>query len=171
MIATGELPPFLILLPYDWYWTYEPFNDPFGEALVDYLIPWMDANYRTLPTREYRAIGGLSRGASWAIHLGLEHWELFGAVGAHSLPVFPSDPPFLEPWLKAIPPESVPHFFLDIGEEDNLREKALWFETLLNTYNVPHEWHLFPGTHEEPYWTTHLPQYLQWYAQQWSRPQ
>ncbi|GAB4581581.1 MAG: hypothetical protein Fur0022_43300 [Anaerolineales bacterium] len=171
LIQRGEIPPFLILMPFDWYWTYEPFSDPFGEALVESLIPWMDQNYRTLPEREYRAIGGLSRGASWAVHLGLKHWELFSAVGAHSLPVFPSDPVFLEDWLKEIPNASVPRFFLDIGEEDNLLEKALWFENLINAYNVPHEWHLFPGTHDEAYWSSHLEQYLRWYTQTWSHLQ
>lgn len=168
LMSNGEIPPFLILMPYDWYWTHEPFNDPFGEALVEYLLPWMEANYRTLPGRENRAIGGLSRGASWAIHLGLKHWDLFSAVGGHSLPVFPTDPVFLEEWLKTIPPTSVPRFFLDMGEEDTLLEKALWFENLLNTYNVPHEWYLYPGTHEESYWSRHVAQYLRWYAQPWS---
>lgn len=171
LIGTFEIPPFILLMPYDWYWTYEPFKDPFGEALVTYLIPWMDKNYRTLPEREYRAIGGLSRGASWAVHLGLKHWELFGAVGGHSLPVFPTDPVFLEEWLRAIPRTSVPRFFLDIGEEDNLLEKALWFENLLNANNVPHEWHLNPGTHDEAYWTAHLEQYLRWYTETWSHLQ
>lgn len=171
LMGSGEIPPFLILMPYDWYWTYEPFRDPFGDALREYLLPWIDTQYRTLPQREYRAIGGLSRGASWAVHLGLEHWELFGAVGGHSLPMFPSDPSYLEQWLKEIPRESVPRFFLDIGEEDNLLAKALWFENLLNNNNVPHEWYLFPGTHEEAYWTAHLPQYLRWYAQTWSHLQ
>ncbi|HLF89820.1 MAG TPA: alpha/beta hydrolase-fold protein [Anaerolineales bacterium] len=168
LIGAGEIPPFLILMPRDWYWTYEPFYDPFGEALVEYLLPWMDENYRTLPGREHRAIGGLSRGASWAVHLGILHWELFSAVGGHSLPVFPSDPTWMQQWIDEIPRESVPRFFLDIGENDNLLEKALWFENLLNENNISHEWYLNLGNHDEAYWKTHLEQYLRWYAEQWS---
>ncbi len=168
LIASGELPPFLILMPRDRIWTDEPKDDPFGEALVDYLIPWMDETYRTLPERAYRAIGGLSRGASWAVNLGLSRWELFGAIGAHSLPVFVTDPTRLKRWLNEIPPEEMPRFFLDIGEKDYLLENAVWFENLLTEKNIPHEWYLYTGRHEEAYWESHLEQYLRWYAETWS---
>ena len=168
LIAQGDLPPFLILMPRDRVWTDEPKDDPFGQALVEYLIPWMDENYRTLPEREARAIGGLSRGASWAVHLGLSYWEMFGAVGGHSLPVFVTDPPRLERWLDEIPPGSMPRFFLDIGEKDYLLDNALWFENLLTEKNIPHEWYLYTGRHEEAYWEAHLEQYLRWYAEAWS---
>jgi len=33
--------------------------------------------------------------------------------------------------------------------------------------NIPHEWHLFTGYHEEAYWQSHLEQYLRWYTQDW----
>ncbi len=84
------LPPFLIVMPRDRLWE-QPENDPFGEVVVEKLIPLIDRNYRSLSERSYRAVGGLSRGAGWAVHLGLSHWELFGAIGGHSLPVFWSD--------------------------------------------------------------------------------
>lgn len=171
LIASGELPPFLILMPRDRVWTDAPDDDPFGQALIEYILPWVDENYRTQPERASRAIGGLSRGASWAVHLGLAHWELFGAVGAHSLPVFVTDPPRLERWLSEIPPDSMPRFFLDIGENDHLLPHALWFTNLLTARNIPHEWHLFTGRHEEAYWQAHLEQYLRWYAQTWLHSQ
>ncbi|NJN43390.1 MAG: hypothetical protein HC806_00700 [Anaerolineae bacterium] len=169
LIGSGEIPPFLILMPRDRVWTDEPRDDPFGEALVDYIIPWMDDNYRTVAERAYRAIGGLSRGASWAVHLGLSRWELFGAIGGHSLPVFVTDPVRLTGWLDEIPPEAMPRFFLDIGEKDYLIEHALWFENLLSEKNIPHEWYLYTGRHEEAYWEAHVEQYLRWYAELWSQ--
>ena len=171
LIAKNEIPPFLILMPRDRLWTDEPRDDPFGEALINYLIPWMDENYRTLPARAYRAIGGLSRGASWAVHLGLSHWELFGAIGGHSLPVFVTDPPRINRWLNEIPTEEMPRFFLDIGEKDYLLEHALWFENLLTQKNIPHEWYLYTGRHEEAYWASHIEQYLRWYVETWSHLQ
>ncbi|HJW90842.1 MAG TPA: alpha/beta hydrolase-fold protein, partial [Anaerolineales bacterium] len=98
LIAAGEAPPFLIVMPRDRVWS-QPTEDAFGQAVIEELLPWIDAHYRTMPAREYRAVGGLSRGASWAIHLGLSAWESFGAIGAHSLPVFWTDLPNIRKWL------------------------------------------------------------------------
>ena len=45
---------------------------------------------------------------------------------------------------------------------------AVWLESLLTGYNLPHEWHIFTGYHEEAYWQAHVAQYLRWYAQAWA---
>jgi len=168
LIAEGEIAPFLIAMPRDRTWE-QPTEDMFGEAVVEVLIPFIDQNYRTLPGRTYRAVGGLSRGAGWAVHLGLSHWELFGAIGCHSLPVFHSDTSRIRKWLDAIPPEALPRIYLDIGDRDrpNILRSALWFEDILTQKKIPHEWYLFSGYHEEAYWKAHLEQYLRWYAQNW----
>jgi len=168
LIAAGEIAPFLIVLPRDRSWA-QPDEDMFGQALIQELIPYVDSTYRTQPLRAYRAIGGLSRGAAWAVHLGLTQWAEFGAIGAHSLPVFFSDAPKIRKWLDAIPGESRPRIYLDIGDKDRpeILESARWFENLLTEKSIPHEWHLFSGYHEESYWQAHLEQYLRWYASEW----
>jgi S-formylglutathione hydrolase FrmB len=81
--AGGELPPLIIVMPRDRVWK-EPTEDNFGSSVAEELVPWIDDNYRTYSERQYRAVGGLSRGGAWALHLGLGYWDLFGAVGAHS---------------------------------------------------------------------------------------
>jgi enterochelin esterase-like enzyme len=169
LIQAGEIAPLLIVMPRDRVWR-EPTEDYFGQALVDALVPWIDSHYRTLPAREYRAVGGLSRGGAWALHLGLTHAEMFGSVGIHSGFVFHSDVPFIRIWLADIPASQMPRFFMDLGENDRpeITDSAIWFEGLLTELNIPHEWHLFPGYHEEAYWQGHLVQYLSWYAQGWS---
>jgi enterochelin esterase-like enzyme len=166
LIIAAEISPMIILMPRDRQWT-DPIEDPFGNALIGDILPWVEANYRTIPDREFRAIGGLSRGASWAVHLGLSHWELFGAIGGHSLPVFVTDPQRIERWLNEIPEQELPRIYLDIGENDYLRQYAAWFEALLTARGIPHEWYLFPGRHNETYWQTHVEQYLRWYAAGW----
>lgn len=168
LVAGGEVNPFIIVMPRDRNWD-APEADPFGQVLVDALIPFIDKAYRTLPEREYRAIGGLSRGAGWAIHLGLSRWELFGAIGGHSPPVFWSDTNRVRGWLAAIPPESMPRIYLDIGERDReaILHSAMWFENLLNEQGIPHEWYLFTGYHDEAYWSEHVADYLRWYAAEW----
>ena len=168
LISSGQLPPFIILMPRDRTWG-QPSQDPFGKALVSELLPWVDEHYSTIADRQHRAIGGLSRGAAWAIHLGLSEWQTFGAVGAHSLPVFYDDTRQIPKWLGAIPSKQWPRFFLDIGERDRpeIMSSAVWFEELLTDLYVPHEWYLYPGYHEEAYWGAHVEQYLRWYASTW----
>lgn len=169
LIAAGEIEPLIILMPRDRRWV-EPNEDPFGQVVVDHILPWLDETYRTRPGRENRAIGGLSRGAAWAVHLGLSRWEMFGAIGGHSLPVFWTDTPKIRDWLQAIPTNQLPRIYLDIGENDYLIESATWFEDVLNELNIPHEWYLFPGRHEEIYWESHLEAYLKWYTLPWTAP-
>jgi|YNPBryunderm2012_1023409.scaffolds.fasta_scaffold00158_18 enterochelin esterase-like enzyme len=169
LILSGEIAPFLIVMPRDRLWE-QPKDDPFGEVLVNELIPLIDRSYRTIPHRSQRAIGGLSRGAGWAVHLGLLHWQLFGAIGAHSLAVFESDAPKIEQWLEQIPPEAYPRIFLDIGDRDRppILQSAIWFEQLLTRKQIPHEWYLYSGYHQESYWQAHVEQYIRWYAAPWS---
>ena len=168
LVASGELPPFLIVLPRDRSWA-QPTEDPFGQVLVEKLVPTIDMEYRTQPERSQRAVGGLSRGAGWAIHLGLSQWETFGAIGGHSPPVFWADTPHIRAWLGKIPTGSLPRIYLDIGEKDRpaILESARWFEGLLTEEGIPHVWHLYTGYHEEAYWASHVDEYLRWYAAGW----
>ena len=166
LIALGELPPFIIVLPYDPS-SQEPDQYGFAQAVTQDLIPAVDSRYRTLAGRAYRAVGGLSRGAGWAIHLGLTRPDLFGAIGAHSVVVFGSDGMLVAGWLAAIPPGSMPRIYLDIGDEDAGLSSARLLEEMLTAEDIPHEWHLDRGSHDEAYWSAHLEAYLRWYTQGW----
>lgn len=166
--ASGEIAPFIIIMPRDRLW--EPPNiDLFGQVVIDELIPAIDEQYRTLAVREFRAVGGLSRGAGWAVHLGITEWELFGALGAHSLALFDVDAQYSRQRLAEIPPDKLPRIYVDIGEKDrpNIMRSALWFEQLLTDGNIPHVWNLYQGYHEEGYWRAHIEEYIRWYAEEW----
>lgn len=168
LASSGEIAPFIIVMPRDRLW--EPPNvDLFGQVVVDELIPYIDEHYRTKASREYRAIGGLSRGAGWSVHLGINDWELFGAFGAHSLALFDIDAQYARQRLREIPPDKLPRIYIDIGEKDrpNIMRSALWFEQLLTDENIPHVWNLYQGYHEEKYWGTHIEEYIRWYAADW----
>ena len=52
--------------------------------IVSELVPWADGRYRTLAKREHRAVAGKSSGGYGALHLGMRHPELFGALACHS---------------------------------------------------------------------------------------
>jgi enterochelin esterase-like enzyme len=54
------------------------------EVFLKDLIPLIDATYRSIPQRGYRAIAGLSMGAGQALQIGLKHLDTFSAMGAFS---------------------------------------------------------------------------------------
>ncbi len=167
LIASEQASPFLIVMPLEENTWPDPFETRFGFTLSDELVPWIDQHYATCAERSCRAIGGLSRGGGWAIHMGFTRWDLYGAIGAHSTPVFLSDPYRLPAWLKEIPQDQWPRIYMDIGKSDYFIQYAQEFEVLLTQYQVPHEYHLNEGTHNEEYWSQHVEEYLRWYTQAW----
>jgi enterochelin esterase-like enzyme len=167
LIKSGESIPFIIVFPDDHYWNLPP-GPGFGQRLVDELVPYIDNTYRTLPDRNHRAIGGMSRGAGWALRLGLTRWDLFGTIGLHSLAVLQKDASQVTGWLADIPPSSRPRVFMDIGDNDQELEMAQVVESQFNSDGLLHEWHLYSGAHTEEYWRAHVEEYIQWYADGWN---
>jgi enterochelin esterase-like enzyme len=167
MIVDKKAPPFLIVMPLEVNTFEDIYSASFSKDLVEGLVPWMDANYTTCTERACRAIGGLSRGGAWALRLGFLHWDLFGAVGLHSTPPFIGDPNQFPIWLREIPSDQVPRLWLDTGKTDYFLSQTSEFERLLVRLDVPHEWTLFDGTHNEEYWSAHVADYLAWYTQPW----
>ncbi len=168
LVPPGVLPPMVVFRPRETSWELPP-ESGFDEALMEDALPWLEARYRLLPGPRYRAIGGISRGAAWAIRLGLLHWTTFGAIGGHSPPVFAGDGLQVGRWLDAIPPGAWPRIYLDIGDGD--REEILLsareFEALLTEKGIPHIWRFNVGRHDALYWQRHVHEYLRWYAQPW----
>jgi enterochelin esterase-like enzyme len=169
LILEGETMPFMIVFPDDHYWNL-PAGATFGRRLADDLVPFIDQTYRTLPDPRYRAIGGMSRGAGWALQLGLTRPDLFSAIGLHSLAVFQRDASKVDDWISVIPPDSRPAVFMDIGEDDRELKSVQQIEAQFTQLDVAHEWHLYSGGHTEEYWSAHVEEYLRWYAEQWNHP-
>ncbi len=69
------------------------FGPPAWETYhVDELIPWIDRRYRTVATREGRAIAGLSMGGGGAMHYAARHPDLFVYAAGYSPAVNLRDP-------------------------------------------------------------------------------
>jgi len=166
LILSGESQPFITVFPDDRYWNLPP-GAGFGQRLVEDLIPYIDSTYRTLPDRSHRAIGGMSRGAGWALRLGFTRWDLFSVIGLHSLAVFQNDASKIDDWIADIPPSLQPSLFMDIGDDDQELIKAIAVEAQFTENGLAHEWHRYSGAHTEEYWRAHVNEYIEWYAIQW----
>jgi S-formylglutathione hydrolase FrmB len=96
-ITAGRLRPFIAVIPaagasneYDGEWA-----GRWESALVERIVPWIDAWLPTQPTAAGRVIAGLSAGGFGAVDIGLRHPSLFGTIeswGGYFTPVL--DGPF-----------------------------------------------------------------------------
>jgi enterochelin esterase-like enzyme len=83
LIAEGKIKPFIIVMTYGMTNDAKPgtartFNfDPFQKVLVDELIPYVDANFRTLADKDHRAMAGLSMGGMETHAITLARPEVF----------------------------------------------------------------------------------------------
>jgi enterochelin esterase-like enzyme len=168
LIDSGNIAPLIIVMPQETAYNEDTHTARFGQALLTELIPTVEKAYPAASKeRGQRAIGGLSRGAGWAMHLGLANPDLFVSVGAHSLAVFPGDYYSVPQWRKKTSEGKLPRIYIDEGLNDEYKDSSRTFETRLSSYSYPHEWHLNVGGHSELYWQTHLVDYLLWYDQGW----
>jgi enterochelin esterase-like enzyme len=161
LIASGAIAPLIIVMPRD------RLDTRFDPAVTIDLVPYVDQNYRTLADRQHRAIGGLSRGAGWAIHLGLHYPDLFSRIGAHSPAIFYGDEKNIINWTWHMPAGLAPEVYIDIGDNDPGRNSASWLDQVLSWYKIKHTLTVQPGAHIAAYWSAHLPDYLRFYAAGW----
>ena len=116
LIVAKAVRPFLIVLPYEVDTFADPYADGYGKALLETLIPWIDAFHPTCAEAACRAIGELSRGGAWSFLLALDHPELFGAAGGHSMVPFGGMARRLPNQLRAMPEGGLPRLWIDTGQ-------------------------------------------------------
>ena len=87
-IASGEIGNFIFVAvdmttPFgcSWY-VNSPVTGNWEDFMVQDLVPYVDANFRTLPSRDSRGIAGDFMGGYGAIRFGMTHPEVFGSVYA-----------------------------------------------------------------------------------------
>ncbi len=157
-----------------WY-----FDSPIDEAfqfetfISNELISWVDKNYKTISSREARAITGLSMGGHGGLYLGFRHQDVFGACGSMSGGVdirpFPNNwdiakrigaqSEFPERWeqntvmglLHLLTPNST-KIIIDCGTEDFFYEVNERLHDELVYRNIPHDYISRPGAHNWEYW-------------------
>jgi enterochelin esterase-like enzyme len=117
LLAEKKAVPMIIVMP----WGHAvPYSGPqtnntamFERYLLDDVMPQIEKKYRVTANRGNRAVVGLSMGGGHALQIGLNHLDLFSAVGAFSSAV----PANFEARFKAL---------LDDPDGTNAKLKLLW---------------------------------------------
>ncbi|MGD2251462.1 MAG: alpha/beta hydrolase-fold protein [Anaerolineales bacterium] len=161
LIASGQLPPLIIVMP-----AWDNRTEIEGN-IVDGMVPLIEEIARAEPGRDRRAVGGISRGGGWGFRIALKYPETFASAGLHS-PAFSILELFaLGSWIEPLPPDLIPRVWIDIGEEDPLLSIARQIAQTLDDQGVPYTWRQEPGGHNVEYWQPRLEEYLRWYAEPW----
>jgi enterochelin esterase-like enzyme len=97
LIADGKIKPFLIVMTYGMtnevrFGGLKDFKiGPFQTVLVEELIPYIDANFRTLTDQAHRAMAGLSMGGMETKTITLANLDKFSHIGLFSGGTFSMD--------------------------------------------------------------------------------
>ncbi len=149
------------------------------------LVAWVDANYRTMATRDKRAITGLSMGGHGALFNAFRHADVFGACGSMSggvdiaqfpnrwninkrLGQFGSN---IEVWeshavvnqLSRIKPGELA-IIIDDGTDDFFLEVNERLHEELLKAGIAHDFILRPGGHSWTYWINSLDYQMLFFA-------
>ncbi|HLF79116.1 MAG TPA: alpha/beta hydrolase-fold protein [Dehalococcoidia bacterium] len=181
LIRSGEIGPMIIVTPEGerGYWIDQAGSGPrFGSYVSRDLVATIDGEYRTLPNRLMRAIGGMSMGGHGALQLALNNPDKFGVIGAHSVALRRHDQAFAyfgdKQYFEANDPVSLCSknplrakrfsIWVDIGTKDGWYGAAEAFHRQLDGAGVAHQWNVFRGEHDDAYWSAHVADYLRFYS-------
>ncbi|MEM7582261.1 MAG: PQQ-binding-like beta-propeller repeat protein [Acidobacteriota bacterium] len=84
LIGTSVAPLIAVFLPLVDFNEYGPRLSQFTSAVAKELIPYVDANYRTLPGAANRAMTGIASGGFASVFLALDKPELIGRIAVQS---------------------------------------------------------------------------------------
>jgi enterochelin esterase-like enzyme len=194
LIAAGKCKPMIIVMAYGYARragqappdpTGKPFGSPemmkvmqdmaaaFEDDVTQVLIPYIDSTFRTLSTRDHRAMAGLSMGGMQTFRITLNHLELFSYIGGFSGaggmlargdrkldPKNDYNGAFADPAAFA---QKVHLLWLGVGtqEPERLRTGILRLHTSLQEMKIQHVFYESPGTdHEWQTWRRDLKDFV-----------
>ena len=140
----------------------------FEADVKEALIPFVDATFRTIATRENRAMAGLSMGGMQTFHVTLQNLDLFSHIGGFSggMGVVPGDQKLDVKTVfggaladPAALKKKVPVLWLGVGtaEPERFRESIRRLHASLEEAKIEHVYVESPGTdHEWQTWRRNL---------------
>lgn len=171
LYANNKFPPSIIITPdgndlrgSSRYWDPDYIDGANGRvatAIGDELVKVVQSRYRTLPTPNFWAIGGLSSGGWGAINVGLHHLQHFSVLFSHSGYFVDKSGAENSPFyfVETLPERDRKrlHIYLDSGSVDKrYLKQAIAFHQKLDQLGIVNEFMAFPGSHSWQYWREHL---------------
>lgn len=173
LIAAGKAKPMIIVMPNTrGIATATPpapgTDDACSQEYIKSIIPYIDTHYRTIASREGRAIAGLSMGGFVVLHTGLPHLELFselyiyssGHISPESLKQFEENFTGLLKDPDVNNKFRVP-LYMAAGETDIALYNGMKDLAIFNKYGIRNFWVLSDGGHEWVNWRRYLNQTAQ----------
>ena len=162
-IAKGEAVPMIVVMesgdvkaPFrggDNRQGFSSYGASFYKVMINDLIPYIDANFRTKTDRDHRAMAGLSWGGHQTFDLVMNNMDKFSYMGAFSGAIFGLDAKTAYDGKFANGEDfnkKIHYLFLSCGSEENFGTDKL--AQSLRDCGVKVDFQVSPGTHHE--WLT-----------------
>jgi enterochelin esterase-like enzyme len=183
LIQDGKIEPMLIVLPNGGanYWVNHAGGARWGDYLVSDVVASVDREYRSIPDRTDRAVGGLSMGGEGALRMAMLNPDVFGIAAAHS-PSLRTAYDQLSPelqrlygteadwravsglWLATDSPAAYRvTISLDVGQDDPWRQNVELLHARLDERGIAHRFEVLPGEHAAEYWIENVDRYVTFY--------
>ena len=149
--GAGGPPPGVPVLPATPGWNME-------KEMIDYVIPYIEKEFRVVKDKQHRAIMGYSMGGGHSTSIGFGHPELFAYVagfsGYGSANLLTADPAKTNKNYRMI--------FIGSGTEDTAVNGGRTMHQTLTTAGIKHTWSEDPGYgHDYQIWRQYLYRLLQ----------
>ena len=171
LYAVGKLPPSIVITPdgndkrgSSPYWDpqyIDGSNGKVSSSIGNELVKVVQSRYRTLPSPDFWAIGGLSSGGWGAMNVGLHNRDRFSILFSHSGYFRDKSGPQNSPinYVRTLSSQDCQrlHVYLDTGTDDaTFLIENRNFHELLDRLKIANVLHEFPGEHTWRYWREHL---------------
>lgn len=131
----------------------------FDSILTHDLIPFIDANFRTLPHRDHRGLAGLSMGGAQALRIGFNHLDQFAYLAAFSPAIAITDAQQDYDGVLADPAtinQLLRLLWIGIGRDDSLYAPVRESHHALERAEIEHLWFESSGAHVWTEWRKYL---------------
>lgn len=181
LIAAGRVEPMIVVMPngcmrhdaapgYSEEGFYKPYMsgsmDGSFEEYFDGVVEWVDAHYRTYPSKECRAIAGLSMGGFHAMQISKRYPDMFDYVGLFSAAIYRGEEGVamyenLEEGIAEQFGRGVALYWIGIGKDDFLYEENVRFRAMLDAADYEYEYRESEGGHTWRNWRLYLAEFAE----------
>jgi enterochelin esterase family protein len=171
LIAQKKAVPMIVVMPYNGSnYPHLPLEQGtpanasasrFEQYMTKELIPYIDANYRTLTDRKNRAMAGLSAGGGATFNVGLKHTELFSQFGFYSSGAITGEAASRYPELASAKAAEgkLNLIWISYGNQDPNHTGAEAFHAALTKNGIKHTYVTRDGGHVWPVWRWSLAEF------------